>query len=117
MRNRNQLPRVIQLRSLSRTHQVPNFGKIRVKRDEVELIPLFQGEGGSPPSPWLEATFWDLKVGFRLRIDLQLCSNRAQLSELCLEKLSALKMHHAVARYEAQKVSKTAKMTFFVSLS
>ena len=66
-----------------------------------------KGEGGFPPPPPVQKpTFRTSEVNLRLRIDVQLCFNRAQLVELGLEKLSALKMDHAVARKEVREVPK-----------
>ena len=46
------------------------------------------------------------EISLWLQIELQLCFNRGELDELGLEKLSALKMDHAVARYEVREEPK-----------
>ena len=53
-----------------------------------------------------ETNFSHSEVGLRVRVDLQLSFNRAQLVELGLEKLSALKTDHADARYEVREIPK-----------
>ena len=46
------------------------------------------------------------KISLRLRIQLRLCFNRAQLVELGLEKLPALKTDQAEARHEVREIQK-----------
>ena len=62
--------------------------------------------GHMHPWQWQNINFSTSEISLWLRIELQLCFNRGELDELGLEKLSALKMDHAVARYEVREEPK-----------